>query len=339
MRYGKDVGSAIANAGQGVGGAQRAPRLAWLLIALLVAVGTPRLGLAADEVTVAADDDAGGGGDRTPLEITGFVDGYYGYNFNHPPGVGYSTPLRNFDTKNNQLSLSLIEVALEQKPTTGRRVGFRADLDFGPTTDLVHAAEPGGADVFKNFEQAYVSYLAPLGGGLQLDVGKFVTPLGAEVIEAKDNWNYSRSLLFALAIPYYHVGLRAALPVGERLTLTGYLVNGWNNAVENNSRKTFGLSAALKPSDTLTLIQNVMTGPEQANDDSDRRLLADTVVTWNATPTLSLMANYDYGRDEVAGQRVTWKGVAAYGRLQVTDSWALAPRVEWFRDEDGFMTG
>jgi hypothetical protein len=29
-----------------------------------------------------------------------------------------------------------------------------------------------------------------------------VTPLGAEMIETKDNWNYSRSLLFALAIPY-----------------------------------------------------------------------------------------------------------------------------------------
>ena len=28
------------------------------------------------------------------------------------------------------------------------------------------------------------------------------------MIEAKDNWNYSRSLLFALAIPFYHVGVR-----------------------------------------------------------------------------------------------------------------------------------
>jgi hypothetical protein len=28
-----------------------------------------------------------------------------------------------------------------------------------------------------------------------MDFGKFVTSAGAEVIEAKDNWNYSRSLL------------------------------------------------------------------------------------------------------------------------------------------------
>ena len=39
-----------------------------------------------------------------------------------------------------------------------------------------------------------------------MDFGKFVTSAGAEVIESKDNWNYSRSLLFAYAIPYWHFG-------------------------------------------------------------------------------------------------------------------------------------
>jgi len=33
-----------------------------------------------------------------------------------------------------------------------------------------------------------------------------VTPAGAEVVESKDNWNYSRGLLFAWAIPYFHFG-------------------------------------------------------------------------------------------------------------------------------------
>src|SRR5206468_2324174 len=83
------------------------------------------------------------------------------------------------------------------------------------TTDIVHAAEPGGSDIFKAFEQGYLSWLAPVGKGLQFDAGKFVTPAGAEVIETKDNWNYSRSLLFALAIPYYHMGVRATYNVND----------------------------------------------------------------------------------------------------------------------------
>ena len=66
---------------------------------------------------------------------------------------------------------------------------------------------------------------------MQFDFGKFVTPFGNEVIESKDNWNYSRSLLFSLAIPYYHQGLRATYSPNDQVTLAGYLVNGWNNSL------------------------------------------------------------------------------------------------------------
>ncbi len=271
-----------------------------------------------------------------PIEVVGFVDTYYSYNFNKPAG---DTPLRNFDTKHNQVSLGLIELALEQKPTAKSRIGFRADLDFGPTTDLVHAAEPGGTDVFKTFQQGYLSWLAPAGKGLQLDVGKFVTPFGAEVIEAKDNWNYSRSLLFALAIPYYHVGLRATYNVNDKVTFNGFLVNGWNDAVDNNGGKSIGLSATIKPHPKLTVVGTFMGGPEQKDDTADKRYLWDGVVTFNATSTLSLMANYDYGKDRFAGVPVKWQGVAGYARWQATHTWALTPRVEWLDDADGFMTG
>jgi putative OmpL-like beta-barrel porin-2 len=271
-----------------------------------------------------------------PIEITGFVDTYYSYNFNKPAG---DTQLRNFDTKHNQLSFGLLEVALEQKPTAKNRLGFRADLDYGPTTDIVHAAEPGGSDIFKTFEQGYLSWLAPLGKGLQFDAGKFVTPAGAEVIETKDNWNYSRSLLFALAIPYYHAGVRATLNASDKFTLTGMVVNGWNDVVDNNSGKTWGLSATVKPNAKLTLVQNLIGGPEQKDDSHDKRFLTDTVLTVNATEKVSLMANYDYGKDTVLGTGVSWQGVALYARVQANSWWALTPRFEWFDDADGFATG
>jgi hypothetical protein len=271
-----------------------------------------------------------------PIEITGFVDTYYSYNFNKPSG---DTQLRNFDTKHDQLSLGLIEVALEQKPTEKSRLGFRADLDFGPTTDMIHALEPGGAEIFKTFEQGYLSWLAPVGKGLQFDVGKFVTPAGAEVIEAKDNWNYSRSLLFALAIPYYHVGLRATYNINDKVAFAGYLINGWNDAQDNNRGKSFAFQAVLKPTARLSVFQNFIYGPEQLADTADKRFLTDTTVSFNVTPSLSLMVNYDYGRDRIAGTRVSWQGIAAYARIQPTSTWTLSPRVEWLDDDDAFMTG
>ena len=281
------------------------------------------------------------------VEISGFVDGYYGYNFNKP--FNRRNQLRNFDFKNNEFALNLAELVVERKASEDSRFGFRLDLDFGPATDWVHSAEPGGGDVYKHVQQAYGSFLAPVGKGLQIDVGKFVTWNGAEVIETKDNWNYSRGLLFAWAIPYYHAGVRATYTVNDKVTLMGALVNGWNNVEDNNGGKTVGVSLTLKPTKKLTIIQNYTGGPEQ--DDSVPaptgikgknffRHLSDTVATYNINRKVFLMGNYDYAieRERTAGNKVHWQGLAAYLHFMPSEKWAFTPRFEWFQDHDGFAT-
>jgi Putative beta-barrel porin-2, OmpL-like. bbp2 len=280
------------------------------------------------------------------IELSGFVDGYYTYNFNRPSqacatvaGVAVSNCLYNFNVAHNSLSLNLAEVALEKKPTSDSRAGFRVDLDYGPTTTYVHATEPGGTTTYQNIQQAYVSFLAPAGKGLQLDFGKFVTWNGQEVIETKDNWNYSRGLLFAWAIPYYHTGLRAAYAINDRVSVTGFLVNGWNNAADNNTGKTVGGQIVFKPNPNLSIIENYTGGPEQTGDNDDWRHLSDTIVTYTVNKQVSVAANYDYAQDKVAGATVKWQGIAGYVRYQANDWFALSPRFEFFNDQDGFSTG
>jgi hypothetical protein len=82
-----------------------------------------------------------------------------------------------------------------------------------------------------------------------------------------------------------------------------------------------------------------MGGPEQANDNADWRHLLDTVVTYTASPTVSVAMNYDYGRDTVAGSPVTWQGVAGYLRYQPRPWFAVTPRAEYYDDPDGITTG
>jgi hypothetical protein len=269
------------------------------------------------------------------VEFSGFVDTYYTYNFNKPT-TGASTPLRNFDSQHNQFSFALAELALIKPATSDDRVGFRLDLNYGPVADTVNAFEPAG-EVFRNIQQAYVSYMAPVGSGLTVDVGKFVTQHGAEVIEAKDNWNYSRSLLFALAIPYYHVGLRLGYAPNDKVAVGGAVVNGWNNATDNNSGKTYGLMATLKPTGSLSIVQNYMGGPEATDNSDDWRHLYDTTVTYAVNGQLSVMGNYDYGHD--AGSNQTWQGVGLYAKAQPNAYFALIPRIEFLDDKDGFMSG
>ena len=235
----------------------------------------------------------------------------------------------------------MAQLWLAKAPTSSSRAGYKIKLSGGPATTIVQSLEPGGSSVLENLEEGFISYLAPVGKGLQFDVGKFVTQHGAEVIEAKDNWNYSRSLLFALAIPYYHSGVRATYAPSDKVSFMGTLVNGWNNVGENNSGKTFGAMLTLKPTASFSLVQNFMAGPEQPDNNEDWRRLYDTTASFTVNPKFSLMANYDYGADTDAVSRaaVHWQGVAGYAKFQANKWFAISPRFEFYDDPDGFTTG
>ncbi len=279
-----------------------------------------------------------------PTTLSGFVDAYYGYNSNQP--IGRTTAFRNFDINSGQFGLNMIELVADKAPdATASRLGYHVALGFGQAMNIVNSTEPGQFATESNFDQylkeGYLAYLAPIGKGLQINVGKFVTPAGAEVIETKDNWNYSRGLLFALAIPYFHFGTSAKYAFNSKFALTGYLVNGWNNSIDNNSGKTTGFSAAWTPNSKFSLIQNYLVGPEQLNDNSNFRHLSDTVVSFSPNSKVSFLANYDYGHDHLTGApaSVHWSGIAGYIKYAPNDKWAFATRGEYFSDNGGTQTG
>jgi hypothetical protein len=56
--------------------------------------------------------------------------------------------------------------------------------------------------------QAFGTVLLPLAREVELDVGRFATPVGLEDNESLTNWNYGRSLLYTWAEPSLHTGLR-----------------------------------------------------------------------------------------------------------------------------------
>jgi putative OmpL-like beta-barrel porin-2 len=271
------------------------------------------------------------------VEISGFVDGYYQYNFNTPI-TRRDGPERLFDVRHDSFSLNLAEFAVEKKPTSDSRAGFRLDLDFGPTADLVKATEPGTVPTFRNIGQAYVSYLAPVGKGWQIDFGEFVTPTGNEVIKTRNNWNYSRSILFTLAIPFYHMGVRSTYSFNDKISGALYVVNGWNDIVDNNTKKTVAGQVAVKPFKSLTLTETYVGGAEQV-DTAAWRNLSDTVATYTVTPKLSVAGNYDYGQDKQSDATVKWQGVAGYARFQPNSWFSISPRGEYYNDRDGFTSG
>lgn len=298
-----------------------------------------------------------------PTSVSGFVDVYYQGNINHPADRG--ADFRAFDFRSNQFALNMVQLILDKAPDASGpagRTGYHVALGFGDGMNTVNATDPGGLFAAQYLKEAYFSYLAPIGKGLQVDVGKYVTPMGSEVIESKDNWNYSRGLLFTYAIPFYHFGARAKYTFNDKYALTGYFANGWNNIVDNNSGKMYGMTFNWNPTKKVSFAQTYMAGPEQTtgtfgptisgglvNVNSDWRQTWDTAVTYNPTAKWSFMANFDYGRGDrtvtdnettpfTLSPPVFWTGGAAYAKYAWDDKDYVAARYEYFDDHDGFTT-
>lgn len=275
-----------------------------------------------------------------PIDFSGRISAYYTLNFNHPASM--NNQLYNFNTKANQFGLDMAEINMDHTPDP---IGFNLDLGFGRAFDIIAGSEPQPS-IFRNIRQAYVSVKPASAKGLEVDFGKFVTSDGAEVIETDTNWNYTHSLLFAWAIPYYHFGVRATYPVSQHFTTGVMVANGWNNVEDNNSGKLVMFMETFTAK-KFTVFANFHTGPENPGTNKGWRHLFDTTLLLTPSPKFSAYINYDYGHNQnppgvltpLGHDAAVWYGVATALHFQTTAHWSFTPRVEWFKDRDGFATG
>jgi Putative beta-barrel porin-2, OmpL-like. bbp2 len=273
-----------------------------------------------------------------------FVSFAYTYNANQPSDRlnGY----RVFDSDANTFNVDVAELVLTKPVDAPGEAGFRLDLEAGGA--IPQKTQSAGLSIGESadLQQAFLSYSAPVGSGLRLDFGKFVTHMGAEVIEGYDGYNdnYSRSLLFNYTIPFTHTGVRAGYTLNKALSAMLLVVNGWDNVQDNNAGKSVGAQLALTPAAPVAVYLNYIGGPEKTDTNGYVRNVFDVVATWKAMRTLTLGLNGDYGVENGAslaepGRNAVWKGVAGYARFDVTRTFALAFRGETLHDEGGTRFG
>jgi len=244
----------------------------------------------------------------------------------------------------------LAQIVVSKDAASGN-AGYKIKVSAGETAKWIHArglsgaalsdAQAGQATDAFDITEAFVTYIAPVGKGLRFDFGKYVTYHGAEVIEAKDNVNYSRSLLFNYAIPFTHTGVKMSYAFTDALNATVHIVNGWDNADDNNKAKSYMLNIGFAPMEQLSLIANYMAGAEQDDNVSNTRSLIDVVATIKPIKPLSIILNYDAAEEETgAGSAdVKWNGIAGIVKYDINDTYSISVRAEQFDDKDGVRTG
>ncbi len=309
------------------------------------------------------------------IHMGGYLDIQYTQNLNSESsnvgGTGGPNGLRTFDQDMDTFSLNAAVLEFQKAPAETGGAGFRLDIAMGENAQVVDSTGPSAINAASTFgggnlsgtdsdefslQQMYVDVNAPLkfleGNGIfddviNIKVGRFVTLAGAEVIRSGDNWNISRSLLFGLAIPFTHTGIRSTYKLfNDRVTTYLGMNNGWDNVIDSNTGKTLEAGTSIALLDDLTLTSILLYGPENERQEGHRRFVLSNVATWHATDKLSFMGEATFGTERrVAGlqglafKNAQWHGYALYARYQFTDKFAMAARGEIFRDDDGFREG
>jgi len=277
------------------------------------------------------------------IAVNAFVSAAYEYNSNRPAS-GLSS-YRVFDFNDNSFNLDVAELVVQIAATKPRDAGFRIDIAAGNSVPEVSKAQDQTVAQF-DLQQAFVSYIAPIGSGLRFDAGKYVTHLGYELIEGYDGYNdnYSRSILFGYTIPFTHTGIKASYALGSKVGAMVEVVNGWDLVRDNNRSKSVGAQLTLTPVAPLSVLLNWIGGPELANDNHTNRNAFDVVVTLKPTGALTLGVNGDYGIEEGTsrvnpGADAKWKGIAGYAAYAATRKFSLALRAETLHDDGGVRLG
>ena len=317
-------------------------RWRWTWVAVAGLVGTLASGAAGQEKTTEPPKTF-----WQELAWFAYVENSYVFNLRGEATNG-SNELRFYDVDRGY-TFNMAEFSVKKDPSERYPFGFGLVLTGGEDPQFNHAigifrtADQAPTDTDKvDLQEAYLSYKIPLGQGLTLKAGKFVTLLGYEVIESPNNLNFSRSLLFDFATPLTHVGMLGSYPLTDTLSATAGLVLGWDVANDRNHAPSGTGQLTYTGIKDLSTSVNFIVGPERNGDATNLRWVVDLVASYSGLSKTTLAANFDYGQEADAasgGGSAGWWGLAGYAAYDWTAKLRTAIRLEYFRDEDGFRTG
>lgn len=262
---------------------------------------------------------------------------------------------RVFDLENNDLTFNRLDLTIERAVVVSPDqwdLGGRVEWIWGADSRLIHSfglfdyyGFDNGPDNQWDLNQAYVDFAVPVGNGLRVRAGKFVTLLGAEVINPTGNALYSHSYLFGYAIPFTHTGVLGTYQASDALTINAGFTRGWDTTLEDtNGTVDFLGGVAYKFSEQTNLVVNLVTGPDQPGDNGNWRSVVDVVLSHKPTDDVTLTLNSDYGYEansvsSVSGSDAQWFGLAGYASKTLNDNCTLNGRLEYFNDQDGARIG
>lgn len=273
----------------------------------------------------------------------GFADLAYLFDPNRPPKR--RTRSRGTAFHVNEVALNMTGISATKAASDSSRWGVELWIHAGKDAE-VFAFSPtapplGGAHWLRHLGRANVSYLAPLGKGLLVQGGIFASPIGYDSLYAKDNLSYTRPWT-ADFTPYLMLGINAAYPISERISIAGFVVNGYWHLASANRAPSAGWQLTYSSTPALTIKQTVLIGSHQERTAlAYWRFLSDTIIerrTRRWTAALNAQGATERA-DESGLARAWWVAAQLPIQWRPNGEWSVTGRPEVAWDSRGRWTG
>jgi len=245
------------------------------------------------------------------VKITGFVDASY-----------------FFDMASSENTFGFDQVEIDVEKSIGN-IGFvRADVEW-----------TNGGTGF-DAEQGYLTLSSSCMGHLSFTFGKFNAPIGFELLDAPDMYQFSHALVFNYGLPTNLTGAMLTAPLMQFMDIAFYACNGWDNITDNNKDKTFGgrlginVGKLMGKPDMATFGLSFIQGAE---DDllGDKQTVFDLDITFNPADNFSIGGEFNSGSEDIADESVKWSGFLFMCHYDFNDWLGATFRYDSFDDQDG----
>lgn len=270
-----------------------------------------------------------------PLTFSGYVEGYYSYDFNKPDNNTRPSFLYSHN-RHNEFNVNL---AFVKGSYNTDRLRANLALATGTYMNANYAAEPA---TLKNVYEANAGYKLSARKNIWLDIGIMPSHIGFESAVSKDDWTLTRSLV-AENSPYFESGAKLTYGSDDgKLTVSALALNGWQRItrIEENSLVSFGTQVYYKPTANVALNYSTFFGTDKPNAARLYRSYHNLYGVFQFTDKIGLTAGFDIGTEDKSTTNKdnnTWYTPVGILRLTPSDRWAFAIRGEYFSDENGVI--
>lgn len=265
------------------------------------------------------------------FSITGYIDAYYAY-YTDSVGPGSYQKFPTTSPRSNTPGLNIAQVSVQY---AGQKLRGMATFHYG---DIANST---WANPYNNIQEAHIGF--KVCNKLWVDGGFFRTHFGTELLTPAENITSSVTV-GTYHEPYYESGLRLNWDPTAKLSVNVYLLNGYNQFIDNNNKKSVGLAATYAINEHLGIGYTNYIGDDAAPNSTIKQLRFHNNAFLNYQKNkFRMQIGGDYCLQQNSDIATHSKSASMYSAL-ATFRYQCAPKMgvyvrgEMFSDPEGYMS-